>query len=272
MPIGIKDNFKILGGEGPNDPFIYPEKNREQMSPKQIVEEKLTYQEEPMYFQRRADYGKVSKEEPGQKFNRAQIDSLVYARNLGVTMGLFSPEDGDMFIATQFREGRNDFGINPETKSINQGKTREAAARLYGVGPELDNQRKTVQGLEFIPADRVKLKGAEVFPHVKREGSEKKYSPYTAENRSASDYQSIAKLALLVYLSKKDKGESAKKVAKDWNGKGINRDLHANADTHLKEVMRTKEDLLHPNNAALREYISERLSDEKSIYRLSKKK
>jgi hypothetical protein len=272
MPIGVKDSFKILGGEGPNDPFVYPEKNREQMSQKQLVEEKFTYQEEPLYFQKRADYGKLPKEEPGQKFNRAQVDSLIYARNLGVTMGLFTPEDGDMFIATQFREGRNDFGVNPEPKSINQGKTREAAARLFGVGPDLDNKSKTVQGLEFIPANRVKMKGAEVFPHVKRTEVEKMYSPYTSEKMTPENYESNAKLALLVYLSKKDKGESSAKVAKDWNGKGINKDIGANANTHLKEVMKTKEDLLHPNNAALRDYISQRLSDDKSIYRIPKKK
>lgn len=252
---------------------------RESMTPKELEKEKLDYQAEPLYFQRRDDFGKVPEDAPGTKFNRSQIDSLIYARNTGVSMGLFSPEDGDMFIATQLREARNDFGVNPmkpdgtpQTISINQGKTREAAGQLFAVGPDYDDQRKVIQGLEYFPADRSKEKGAEVLPNVKRAGVEKMYSPYTSENMSPEDYQSNAKLALLTYLSKKNKGESATKVAKDWNGKGVNKALGANADTHIKEVLKSKEDLLDSRNESLREYISERLSDDTSVFKVKSKK
>jgi len=252
---------------------------RASMSAKELKQEKLDYESEPMYFQRRDDFGKVSKEEPGTKFNRSQIDALVYARNTGVSMGLFSPEDGDMFLATQFREARNDFGVNPkkpdgtpQTVSINQGKTREAAGRLFGVGPDYDDQRKVVQNLEYFPPDRANERGAEVLPKVKRTEVDKMYSPYTSDKMTAEDFQSNAKLALLAYLSKKDKGESPEKVAKDWNGKGVNKELGANANTHLKEVLKVKEDLLHSNNEMLREYISERLSDDSSVFKVKKKK
>lgn len=275
MPLNLKNSITSLLGIGDES----TPNGRENMSAKQLDQEKLDYQAEPMYFQRRDDFGKLPKENPGTKFNKAQIDALIYARNTGVSMGLFSPEDGDMFIATQFREARNDFGVNPQkpdgtsqTISINQGKTREAAGRLFGVGPDYDDQRKVVQGLEYFPPDRAKDKGAEVLPKVKRTEVEKMYSPYTSEKMTPEDYQSNAKLALLTYLSKKDKGESATKVAKDWNGRGVNKDLGANANNHIKEVIKVKEDLLHPNNQSLREYISEKLSDENSIYRVKSKK
>lgn len=279
MPISIKGALGSLLGVGD---FSTPN-GRENMSAKQLEKEKLDYQAEPIYFQRREDFGKVSEENPGTKFNRAQMDAIVYARNTGVSMGLFSKEDGDMFIATQLREARNDFGVNPttpsgkmQTISINQGKTKEAADRLYGVNADMkDKNRYQAMGqgsLEYLPADRTIEKGVELQPLPRRVGSEKIYSPYTEENMTPEQFQSNAKLALLVYLSKKDKGESADKVAKDWNGKGVNKDLGANANTHLKEVIKVKEDLLHPNNEALRSYISERLSDENSIYRVKKKK
>lgn len=275
MPISIKGALSsLLGVVDTSTP-----NGREDMSAKQLEKEKLDYQADPVYFQRREDFGKVSEENPGTKFNRAQMDAIIYARNTGVSMGLFSKEDGDMFIATQLREARNDFGVNPtkpdgtpQTISINQGKTREAAGRLFGVGPDYDNQRKVVQGLEYFPPDKTKEKGAEVLPKVKRTEVDKMYSPYTSDKMTPEDYQSNAKLALLTYLSKKDKGESSNKVAQDWNGKGVNKDLGANANTHLKEVIKVKEDLLHPNNEALRSYISERLSDNNSIYRVKQKK
>jgi len=252
---------------------------RDAMSVADIQKEKLDYQAEPIYFQRRDDFGKVPTDSPGTKFNRAHMDAIIYARNTGVSMGLFSKEDGDMFLATQLREARNDFGVNPskpdgtmQTISINQGKTREAAGRLFGVGPEYDDQRKVVQGLEYFPADITKERGAEVLPKVKRAEVEKMYSPYTSDKMTPEDYQYNAKLALLTYLSKKDKGESAAKVAKDWNGKGVNKELGANADTHIKEVLKARDDLLHENNKSLREYISERLSDDSSIYKIKSKK
>jgi hypothetical protein len=274
MPVTLKGIISSFFEEDKSTP-----NGREDMTVADLKKEKLDYQAEPIYFQRREDFGKLPEDNPGTKFNRAQMDAIIYARNTGVSMGLFSKEDGDMFLATQLREARNDFGVNPnkpdgsmQTISINQGKTREAAGSLFGVGPEYDNQRKVVQGLEYFPPDRSKEKGAEVLPKVKRVETEKMYSPYTSEKMTPEDYQYNAKLALLTYLSKKDKGESASKVAKDWNGKGVNKDLGANANNHLKEVLKAKEDLLHPNNKSLREYISERLSDDNSIYRIKPKK
>lgn len=274
MPITLKGMISSFFEEDKSTP-----NGREDMTVADLKKEKLEYQADPIYFQKREDYGKVPEDAPGTKFNKAQIDALVYARNTGVSMGLFSKADGDMFIATQLREARNDFGVNPQkpdgtpqTISINQGKTRDAAGQLFGVGPDYDNQRKVVQGLEYFPPDRSKEKGAEVLPKVKRTEVERMYSPYTSDKMTPEDYQANAKLALLAYLSKKDKGESAEKIAKDWNGKGVNKDLGANANTHLKEVMKAKEDLMHPNNISLRQYISDKLHDDTSIYKIKSKK
>ena len=271
MPFTLKGALQSMFSDS-SDP-------RSNMSSDELKKEKLDYQADPIYFQRREDYGKVSKEEPGTKFNKAQVDALVYARNTGVSMGLFSPKDGDMFLATQFREARNDFGVNPRTPdgkmqtiSINQGKTREATDKLYGLGRDNPNKMEYSKDMVYFPPDRSIERGAEVWPNPKRTEVDKMYSPYTSDKMTPEDYQANAKLALLVYLSKKDKGESPEKIAKDWNGKGVNKELGANANTHLKEVIKVKEDLLHPNNQALREHISSMLSDENSIYYVKKKK
>jgi hypothetical protein len=271
MPIEILESVKSALGFGeeksssPN-PTAYIDN----MSKEQKQNEKLDYQSDTVYFKRRKDFGKVSKESPGAKFNRSQIDALVYARNTGVSLGLLSDQDGDLFIANQLVESRNDFAVNtvvPGKDGLQanfigdrEGKVPEAAKALYGIKPG-GKEDQFVNRLGRVAADKERGLGARYIPMAYRSETEKMFSPYT-EDMSPEKYQTNAKLALFSYLSKKNKGESPEKVAKDWNGAGTE------SIRHMQRVIEAKEDLLHENNSGLKQYISDRLSDDRSSYKV----
>lgn len=271
MPLELLDSVKSALGVGEEKSSSNPTAYRDKLSADEKTKEKLNYQSDPVYFQRRADFGKVSESTPGTKFNRAQIDALVYARNTGVSMGLLNQKDGDLFIANQMVEARPDFAVNPivldregnpKANLIGggEGASKEAAQSLFGMNPSSSTD-EFVGGLVKVAPIKETGKGTQYLPMVSRPAVEKMFSPYT-ENMTPEKYQTNAKLALFAYLSKKNKGESPEKVVQDWNGSG------KGSIEHMQKVKEAQQDLLHDNNSGLRQYISDRLHDDTSSYKI----
>ena len=69
-----------------------------------LVVESDVYNKEAIYFTRKDDIGRVSKENPGQKFNKGHIDSMIISANEAVQKKLISPKGADYFIANQLRD------------------------------------------------------------------------------------------------------------------------------------------------------------------------
>lgn len=226
---------------------------------------RLNYESDPLFYKRKEER---SSKLPGNKFNRSQIDALIEMRNLGVSTGLMSPKEGDMFIANQMVESRNDFAVNTllpggqlNAMSRFQGRNKEALKTLYGIeGNPTEDQ--FIHRLAVV-ADKGNSK---FVPQGTRLPTRDQFSPYT-EEMTPEMYQDNARLALLTWLSKADKGESPEKITRDWNG-----GLNSASLRHLNRVKQARQDLLHTSNESLRQYISNRLSDSDSVYSLKKTK
>lgn len=255
MPVTLMDKFKeFLGIE--SDP-------RASMTPQDIAKEKQDYSNEAMYFKKGSE---LKDKGPGNKINRSQVDAIVAAANMGVTMGLMDREMGDRFISNQFQELRNDFAVNAVDEKgktiklpVTPGDTYKAADALYGM--------ESGRGATFYePHDEKKGRktihiGREFSSEGKRYTTKDVNSPY-AENIPPEQLQDNAKLALLTWISKR--GKNVDETTMNWNG-----DRRYGAAEHLAKVKRREEDLMADYNKELRDYMNERIAYD-SKYKMSK--
>lgn len=217
-------------------------------SKEEPMQSRQDYMKDALYFKKGSE---VNDPRPGNKINRSQVDSIVYAANLGVTTGLMDKDMGDRFIANQFQELRNDFAVNAKDKKgetiklpVTPGSTYRAADTLYGL--------KSGDGVTFYEPDRAAGKGREFSSEGKRYRTVDPNSPYV-ENIPPEQLQSNAKIALLTWLSKK--GKDIDETTMNWNG-----DQRYGAKEHLAKVKRREEDLGADYNKDLRDYIVERVA------------
>lgn len=246
MPVTLMDKFKeFLGIE------VDPRAN---MTPQDIAKEKQDYSNEAMYFKKGSE---LNDKGPGNKINRSQVDAIVAAANMGVTMGLMDREMGDRFISNQFQELRNDFAVNAVDEKgktiklpVTPGDTYKAADALYGMesgrGATFYDPRDEKKGRKTIHI------GREFSSEGKRYTTKDVNSPYS-ENIPPEQLQDNAKLALLTWISKR--GKNVDETTMNWNG-----DRRYGAAEHLAKVKRREEDLMADYNKELRDYMNERIA------------
>jgi hypothetical protein len=242
---------------------------------KKIVESDV-YNKEAIYFTRKDDIGRVSKEEPGQKFNKGHIDGMIVAVNEAVQKKLISPKGAELFIATQLREARKDFGLHPLQTNFNltEGKTR-AAVKEFFPNVDFDNLKTGDKEKSLISDLYTRLR---LIPSTKpgephqlkyhavgnsRYLNEDEFSPYTDKDITYNDYIINGKIAMIRYLSKYGKNMKDEDVVKAWNGKG------SKAEEHTRQVFSNLEALKDPSNKVINDYISERINYEGSTYKKS---
>lgn len=245
MPVTLMDKFKeFIGIE--SDP-------RERMSDQDKAKEKQDYSNEALYFKKGSE---LNDKGPGNKINRSQVDAIVSAANMGVSMGLMDRDMGDRFISNQMEEMRNDFAVNAvDSKGktiklpVTPGDTYNAANALYGMqsggGATFYDPTDVTKGRKTIHI------GREFSSDGKRFKTKDVNSPY-AENIPPEQMMDNAKLALLTWISKK--GKNVDETTINWNG-----ERKSGAGEHLVKVKQREKDLMADYNKDIRDYITERL-------------
>lgn len=284
----LLDLFKTPSEQVKKEYSIAPEadiKSKDQEFYSKLVVESDVYNKEALYFTRKEDIGRVSKENPGQKFNKGHIDSMIISANEAVQKKLISPQGADYFIANQLREARLDFGLRPDKTTINltEGKTRDAAKAFFpninfdNIKPE-DFQALTsyVHGdnpdpyLLLLPSNKNKEPNKLRYKAVGngRYLNEDPNSPYrdtslhpNQDEITYNDFIVNGKIAMIKYLSKYGKNMKDEDVVKAWNGKG------SKAEEHSRQVFSNLEALKDPTNKVISNYISERINYEGSTYK-----
>lgn len=231
------------------------------------------YNQKALYFVKKEDIGRVSKESPGQKFNTGHIDSMVTVANEAVQKGLLDPKGADLFIANQMREARRDFGVRPDQREINltEGRTREALKAFFP-NENFDNLKQGdaskllasyMHGKDPDPYVLLKPSMTTGTPHkIKFQtvgnatyANEDKNSPYRSnkfkdhqDQVSYNDYIINGKIAMIKFLSKYDKGTTHEEAIKRWN----------KDPKHSQQVFENLQTLKDPHNKEIHDYIESR--------------
>lgn len=272
MKLSFDTILTSILGEKSNNKNLDNSQAMEDMKSYDLVEED-TYNQKALYFAKKEDIGRVSKDNPGQKFNAGHIDSMVSVANEAVQKGLLDPKGADLFIANQMREARRDFGVRPDQREINltEGRTRDALKAFFP-NENFDNLKQGdatkllasyMHGRDPDPYILLKPSTASGIPHkitfkaVGNDvyGNEDANSPYRSnkfkdhqDQVSYNDYMINGKIAMIKFLSNYDKETTHEEAIKRWN----------KDPKHSQQVFENLQTLKDPHNKEIYDYIESR--------------